>query len=93
MPKLSEFLKSNKFVDDVVVICNLLVGLVVQIPTLPVLETLKTLVLEEPITLNILLVLPAAVCLIVNVVFVVPPLVISSLSVVYTSVLRVVDVP
>jgi len=48
----------------------------------PVFEILKTLEVAEFITLNILLVLPDAVCLIVNVELAVPPLVISSLSVV-----------
>ena len=48
----------------------------------PVFEMLKTLEVAEFITLNILLVLPDAVCLTVNVELAVPPLVISSLSVV-----------
>ena len=53
----------------------------VPIPTFPVLEILNTLAVDEFITFNILLVLPDAVCLIVNVELA-PPLVISSLSVV-----------
>ena len=55
--------------------------LLLFVDTAPVLEILNTLVLEEFITFNILLVLPAAVCLIVNVELA-PPLVTSSLSVV-----------
>ena len=62
------------------------------VDTAPVLEILKTLDVEEFITFNILLVLPAEVCLIVNVELA-PPLVTSSLSVVYTSVFKVVDIP
>ena len=40
--------------------------------TLPLLDILKTLVLDEFVTFNILFVLPAAVCLTFNVEFVVP---------------------
>jgi hypothetical protein len=49
---------------------------------LPLLETLKTFEVAEFITFNILLALPIAVCLIVNVELIVPLLVTSSLSVV-----------
>ena len=46
--------------------------LLLFVDTAPVLDILKTVVLEEPITFSILFVLPAAVCLTVNVEFVVP---------------------
>jgi len=58
------------------------VFVVVPIPTLPALDTLNTLEVAEFITLNILLALPVAICLIVNVELIVPLLVTSSLLVV-----------
>jgi hypothetical protein len=56
--------------------------LLLLVDILPEFDILKTLDVEEFMTLNMLLVLPTAVCLIVNVELVEPPFVISSLSVV-----------